>query len=108
MELVIGLLFGLLLGWPAVLACVVITIIGLFRKDHRLLMIAGIISIPFTWFLSGFPDMKSGMFLSPLLLFIAAWTMSHKWDWVAWLFAIPFLLLIMMLFGVALQAGMAG
>ena len=108
MELVIGLLFGLLLGWPAVLACVVVTVIGLFRKDHRLLLIAGIIAIPFTWLLSGFPNMKSLVFLSPLLLFIASWTMSHKWDWVAWLFAIPFLLIILLLLGVTMQLGLAG
>ena len=97
------ILVGLLLGWPAILACVVIAITGLFRKDPRYLQVSGVIAIPFTWFLSGFPQMQSIVFLSPLLLFISAWAMSHKWDWVAWLFAVPFFLLILLLAGVALR-----
>jgi hypothetical protein len=97
------ILVGLLLGWPAILACVVIAIMGLFRKDARYLYVSGVIAIPFTWFLSGFPQMQSIVFLSPLLLFISAWAMSHKWEMVAWLFAVPFFLLILLLAGVALR-----
>ena len=51
----VGFLFTLFLGWPAVIACVVATIIGLFRKDHRFLTLAGVIAIPFSWFLRAFP-----------------------------------------------------
>ncbi len=97
------ILVGILLGWPAILACVVIAIVGLFRKDPRYLQISGVIAIPFTWFLSGFPQLQSVVFLSPLLLFISAWAMSRKWDLVAWLFAVPFFLIILLLVGVALR-----
>ncbi len=98
----LGFLFTLFLGWPAVTACVIVTIAGLFRKDHRLLTLAGIIAIPFSWFISGFPQIQSLMFLSPMLLFIAGWTMFHKWELVAWLFAVPFLLLILVFLSVVL------
>ena len=43
------------------------------------------------------------MFLSPMLLFIAGWLMFHKWDLAAWLFAVPFLLLILLFFGFVLS-----
>jgi hypothetical protein len=98
----LGFLFTLFLGWPAILACVVVTIIGLFRKDHRFLTLAGIIAIPFSWYVSGFPQVRSLMFLSPMLLFIAAWLMFHKLETVAWLFAVPFLLLILLFISVVL------
>ncbi len=97
------ILVGILLGWPAILACIVIAIVGLFRKDPRYLQVSGVIAIPFTWFLSGFPQLQSVVFLSPLLLFISAWAMSRKWDLIAWLFAVPFFLLILLLVGVALR-----
>ena len=92
----------LFLGWPAIIACVLATIIGLFRKDHRFLTLAGIIAIPFSWYVSGFPQVRSLMFLSPMLLFIAAWLMFHKLDLAAWLFAVPFLLLILLFLSVVL------
>jgi hypothetical protein len=101
----LDVLFWLFLGWPAVIACVLTTIIGLFRKDHRLLTIAGIIAIPFSWYISGFPNVRSLMFLSPMLLFIAGWLMFHKWDLAAWLFAVPFLLLILLFFSAVLMQG---
>lgn len=95
-------LFVLLLGWPAIIICVVVAIAGLFKKDHRLLTLAGVIAIPFSWYLSGFPEIRSLMFLSPLLLFIAGWLMSHKWELAAWIFAIPFFLIILLLASVIL------
>ena len=98
----VEILFILFLGWPAIIACVGFAIAGLFRKDHRLLTVAGVIAIPFSWLLSGFPDIRNGMFLSPLLLFISGWTMSHKWEMAAWIFAIPFFLIVLLLASVVL------
>lgn len=96
------LIVWLFVGWPAIIACVVLSIAGLFRKDHRLLIVGGVIAIPFTWFVSGFPQIRSLMFLSPLLLFIAAWAMSHKWEMLSWIFAVPFFLVILLFTAVVL------
>lgn len=95
-------LFVILLGWPAIIACVAIAIAGLFKRNHRLLTLAGVIAIPFSWYLSGFPQIRSLMFLSPLLLFISGWVMSHKLEMVAWVFAIPFFLIVLLLASVVL------
>ena len=92
----------LFLGWPAIIVCVVAAIIGLFRKDHRFLMVSGVIAIPFCWVLSGFPQIRSFMFLAPMLLFGAAWAMSRKWEMVAWLLTIPFILIILVLLSVVM------
>jgi hypothetical protein len=102
----LGVFVGLFLGWPAVTTCVILTLAGLFRRDHRLLVIAAIVAIPFSWFLSGFPDTRNAMLFAPLLLFTAGWTMSHKWEMAAWIFALPFLLIILLL-AWAVLAGVA-
>ena len=95
-------MLSLLVGWPAIIACVLATIVGLFRKEYRLLLVAGVIAIPFCWFISGFPQIQNLMFLAPLLLFTSAWTMFHKWDKAAFVFALPFLMLILLLLSVVL------
>lgn len=103
MEVVLQILFVLFVGWPAIIACVLAILVGLFRKDHRLLTLSGIIAIPFSWMLSGFPRIGNLMFLAPMLLFLSAWTMFHKWEMAAWLLAIPFLMLILLLLAVVIQ-----
>ena len=99
----IEFLFVLLLGWPAIIVCAVVCVTGLFRKDYRLITLSGLISIPFCWLLSGFPQqIGSPMFFAPLLLFLAGGAMSRKWDIAAWLLAVPFLLLLLLLLSAAL------
>lgn len=87
-------------GWPAILATIILVIIGLFRSDYRFLVAAAVLAVPFSWFLSGFPIMRSFVFLLPLLPFSSAYLMYRRQEMFAWVVAVPYFLFIWLLFNV--------
>lgn len=99
-------ILSLLVGWPAIAATVVLAGIGLFKRDYRFLLWAAILAFPFSWYLSGFPFIRSPIFLTPVLIFGAAWAMRYEREMLAWILAIPFFLVILLLI-FALAAGAA-
>lgn len=90
-------LLSLLAGWPAILVTVILAIYGLVKNNYRYLLGAAILAVPFSWFLSGFPLVRSPIFLTPVLIFGSAWAMRYDREMVAWLLAIPFFLVILLL-----------
>ena len=97
-------LLSLLVGWPAILVTVILAIIGLVRNNYRFLLAASILALPFSWFLSGFPAIRSPAFLMPTLLFGSSYFMFRGREMVAWILAIPFFLAVLLLF-FAVSAG---
>ena len=95
----------LLVGWPGILATLIVATIGLLKRDYRFLVGAAILAFPFSWYLSGFPVIQSPAFLLPLLLFGAGFTMNRGREMIAWIMAIPFFLTIILLFFVILAGG---
>jgi hypothetical protein len=95
----------LLVGWPAILATVILTIIGLLRNDYRYILGAAILAFPYSWYLAGFPSIRSPMFLTPILIFCSAWAMRYDRQMLAWILAIPFFLIIILLLMVLLAGG---
>jgi hypothetical protein len=94
-------LLSLFVGWSAILATVILAVLGLTRNNHRFLVAAAILAFPFSWFLSGFPVVRSPIFLLPLLLFGSGYALLRGRDMIAWLLAIPyFLAIILLLFAV--------
>jgi hypothetical protein len=102
----LGFFVSLFLGWPAILVTVVLAVIGLLRSDHRFLVVSAIMAVPFSWYLSGFPIVRSPIFLLPLLLFSSGYLMYRGREMLAWLVAIPFFLGVILLW-LALLAGAA-
>ena len=98
MEFVVSLF----LGWPAIIVTVVLTAIGLFKRNYRILVIAALLALPFSWFLSGFPVIRSPVFLLPVLVFASAFAMYRDHEMIAWLLAVPYFLTILLLFYVVL------
>ena len=94
----VNFLAQLLFGWPAILVTVILAIIGLIRNNFRYLLAAAILAFPFAWFLSGFPIIRSPVFLLPLFLFASAYLMYRGREMLAWILAIPFFLAILLLF----------
>jgi hypothetical protein len=94
----LDLLLSLLVGWPAILATILLALIGLFKNNYRFLLAAAILAFPFSWFLSGFPILRSPIFLLPLLLFGSSFLMFRGREMLAWLLAIPFFLTILFLY----------
>ena len=97
-------LLSLLAGWPAILTTVGLAIYGLVKNNYRFLLGAAILAIPFSWYLSGFPLVRSPIFLMPVLIFGAAWAMRYDREMLAWMLAIPFFLVVILLL-FALGAG---
>jgi hypothetical protein len=97
-------LLSLLAGWPAILVTVIFAIYGLVKNNYRSLLGAAILAVPFSWYLSGFPLVRSPIFLMPVLIFGAAWAMRYGREMLAWLLAIPFFLILLLLL-FALGAG---
>ena len=86
-----------LVGWPAIIITVILAIIGLVKKDYRFFVGAAILAFPFSWYLSGFPLIRSFTFLLPLLPFGAGYAMRRDNEMVAWILAIIYFLAILLL-----------
>lgn len=95
------LLFSIFLGWPIILVTVILAGVGLFRRDYRLLVTAAVLSLPFSWLLSGFPIVRSPVFLLPLFPFASGFAMYRGREMIAWLLAVPFFLGVLLLYYVA-------
>ena len=87
----------LLVGWPAILITVVLAGLGLFRRNYRFLVWAAILAVPYSWYLSGFPLIRSPIFLTPVLVLGAAWAMRRDREMMAWILGISFFLVILLL-----------
>lgn len=97
-------LLSLLVGWSAILITVLLALVGLIRNNYRVLLGAAILALPYSWFLSGFPVIRSPAFLMPALLFGSSYFKFRRREMVAWLLAIPFFLaILLLLFVVAYQ-----
>jgi hypothetical protein len=94
----VDIIVSLFVGWPGIVTTVIISLIGLFKANYRLLIAAAILAFPFSWFLSGFPIVHSPAFLLPLFLFGSAFALYRDHEMIAWLVAIPFYLTIVFLY----------
>jgi hypothetical protein len=94
----VNIVISIFVGWPCILATVILAALGLFKANYRLLVAAAILAFPFSWFLSGFPVIHSPAFLLPLLPFGSAFAIYREHEMIAWLVAIPFFLAILFLY----------
>ncbi len=94
----LNFIIGIFLGWPAILATVILAGIGLFKANYRFLVAAAILAFPYSWFLSGFPIVKSPIFLLPVVLLASALAVHRDHEMLAWLIALPFFLTVLFLF----------
>jgi len=91
-------LLSLLVGWPVIVVTLILALIGLIKNNYRYLLAAAILALPYSWFLSGFPVIRSPAFLLPTFLFGSSYSMFRGREMFAWLLAIPFFLAILLLF----------
>jgi hypothetical protein len=97
MATILNILLVIFFGWPAIIVAAVLAAIGLYKTRYRLLIVAAIVAFAPFWFLSGFPMVGSPIFLTPLLLFSAAFAMYRRHEMIAWLLGIPFYLVVILL-----------
>ena len=98
----------LFLGWPAILATLILATIGLLKRDYRFLVAAAILSFPFSLSISGFPSLSFPAFCNsflPLLLFGSGYFISRGREMLAWLLAIPYYLMVILLWFASMAGG---
>src|SRR5512147_1175438 len=86
-----------LVGWPAIIITVILALIGLIKRDYRFLVGAAILAFPFSWYLSGFPLIRSFTFLLPLLPFSSGYALRRDQEMIAWILSIIYFLSILLL-----------
>lgn len=85
-------LLQMIMGWPAITASLVLAVAGILQRRPSLVVPAGILSIGFAWYFSMTPRFRAMGLLIPLLLFGAAWAVSRRLAWVAWVLLAPILI----------------
>jgi len=105
----LNFILALFLGWPVILLTLILATVGLIRRDYRFLVAGAILSFPFSLSISGFPALSFPAFCNsflPLLLFASGFFMYRGREMFAWIVAIPFYLVVILLW-FAVQAGNA-
>lgn len=64
------------MGWPAIIGTCILCIVGLVRKQPGLLVLAALLVLPFAWYVSMTPLLRTVGFSVPLLLLGAAYLLS--------------------------------
>ena len=73
-------------GWPAVITSILLSIAGVWLKRPALLIAAGVVCIPFTYFLSGY---RTSAVILPLFQFGSAYAITRQRNLLAWLLVVP-------------------
>ena len=88
------LLIQIIFGWPAIITSILLSVVGVSLKKPALLVAAGIICIPFTYYLSGF---RTPAVILQLFQFGSAYAISRQKTLIAWLSIAPLIIIAVML-----------
>lgn len=83
------LLVQIIFGWPAIIISILLSLAGVWRKKPAVLIAAGMISIPFTYYLSGF---RTPAVILPFFHFGSAYAITHQKTLAAWLLTVPMMI----------------
>ena len=83
-------LWPILLGWPAILVSLALSVIGIVRRRSKWLVVAAIIVVPFSLYLFGTPRFTWIALVFPVLLFGASIAIRRSLPWLAWSLFVPF------------------
>jgi len=82
-------------GWPAIITSILLSLAGLLLKKPTLLVIAGVVGIPFTFYLSG--GFRNAALLLPLFQFGSAFAIRRQKTRLAWLLLAPLMIVAVIL-----------
>jgi ABC-type phosphate transport system permease subunit len=88
-------------GWPAIIVSILLAIAGLVMKNARLLTIAGVVFLPFTYYLSN--GLRNPLVVTPFLLFASAFAIHRGKTRLVWLLLGPLLIVVLWLAFVVLN-----
>ena len=81
-------------GWPAIITSILLSALGVWLKKPVLLVIAGIVCLPFTYYLSGF---RMPAVILPLFQFGSAYAVARQKTLMAWRLIAPLVIVAGML-----------
>ena len=81
-------------GWPAIITSILLSIAGVWLKRPTLLVVAGIVCIPFTYYLSGY---RTPAAILPLFQFGSAYAVKRQKTLLACLLIAPMIISAVML-----------
>ncbi len=87
MDLLIQITFG----WPAIILTILLSITGLAMKKPVLLIIAGFVCVPFTYYASN--GFRNPFVVLPLLQFASSYAITQQKKVIAWLLIAPLVMI---------------
>jgi len=88
------ILVQIIFGWPAIITSILLSIAGVWLKKPALLVTAGIVCIPFTYYLSGY---RTPAVILPLFQFGSAFAIARQKNLLAWLLIVPIVVIAFVL-----------
>lgn len=88
------ILVQIIFGWPAIITSILLSIAGVWWKKPALGIAAGIVCIPFTYYLSG---IRLYAITLPLFLFGSAYAVMWQQNRIAWLLIAPLIIVAVLL-----------
>ena len=89
-----SILIQTIFGWPAIILSLVVSIAGILKKWPWMLVLGGVLCVPFTVYLFGFTYLHFFGFLLPFFQFGAAWAVHAKRKTVAWVLLLPLVIIM--------------
>ncbi len=83
-------LWPILLGWPAILVSLALSVLGIVRGRPAWLVVAAIVVVPISLYLAGTPRFRWIALVFPVLLFGARIAIRRSHLWLAWTLIVPF------------------
>jgi hypothetical protein len=84
-----SLLVQIIFGWPTIILSLTVSGTGIIKKWPWFLVGGGVLCVPFSFYLSGYPVPRFLAFLLPLFQFGAAWAVHFNRTKLAWVLLLP-------------------
>ena len=87
----------IIFGWPAIIGSLLLSVVGLTLRKPWLLVIAGMVAMPFSWYLSGYPALGISVIFLPFFQFASAWALKRAKKRLAWVLLAPLAIITLFL-----------
>ena len=89
------ILVQIIFGWPGIITSVLLSIAGVLLKKPVLLVVAGIVCVPFTYYISN--GFRAPTLVLPLFQFASAYAIKSQKNLIAWLLIAPMIIISILL-----------
>jgi hypothetical protein len=83
------ILIQIIFGWPLIILSLIISITGIIKKWPWMVVLGGVLCVPFTFYLFGFTYLHFFAFLLPIFQFGAAWAVHARRKILPWILLLP-------------------